>query len=384
MPYEAKKLSKIRPSGIRKIFDLAQGMEGVISLGLGAPDFSTPEPLIEAMIKALKDGYTSYSPNLGYLELREQIVKKYQDEYNLNYESDEICITCGAAEALLDVFLAFLNPKDEVLIPDPGFLTYPAQVILAGGIPKPYPLFEKHDFKIDANNLNELITPKTKMIVLNFPSNPTGAVMEEKELNKVAKIAEDNDLLVFSDECYEKLIYDGLNHVCLASLGIQDRTIVVNSFSKTFSMTGWRIGYIVAKLDLMKSIFKTHQMNTACANSAAQIAVLKGLKSSQDFSTDMVKEFDNRRKIIVNGLNKIPGIKCFMPKGAFYAFPNINGTGMTSPEFSEFLIEKVKVATVPGNEFGDYGEGYIRLAYTVSVEKLSEALDRISHALSEK
>jgi len=305
MPYEADKLSKIRPSGIRKIFDLAQGMEGVISLGLGAPDFSTPTPLVEAMIKALKDGYSSYSPNLGYLELREQIVKKYKEEYKLDYKSDEVCVTCGAAEALLDVFLAFINPKDEVLIPDPGFLTYPAQVILAGGIPKPYPLFEKNDFKIDVNNLNDLITPKTKMLVMNFPSNPTGTVMESNELKKVAEIAEDNDLLVFSDECYEKLIYDGLKHTCLASLGIQDRTIVVNSFSKTFAMTGWRIGYILAKLDLMKSIFKTHQMNTACANSAAQIAVLEGLKASQDFSKNMVKEFDNRRRIIVNGLKAV-------------------------------------------------------------------------------
>ncbi len=384
MPYEAEKLSKIRPSGIRKIFDLAQGMEGVISLGLGAPDFQTPQYIKDAMVKALKDGFTSYSPNLGYLELREQIVKKYKIEYDLDYRNDEICITCGAAEALLDVFLAFVNPKEEVLIPDPGFLTYPAQVILAGGIPKPYPLYEKNDFKVDANNLNELITPKTKMLVLNYPSNPTGAVMDEKELKKIAEMAEDNNLLVFSDECYERLIYDGLKHTCLASLGIQDRTIVVNSFSKTFAMTGWRIGYIVAKLELMKSIFKTHQMNTACANSAAQIAVLEGLKSSQDFTTDMVKEFDNRRKIIVNGLNKIPGIKCFMPKGAFYAFPNIEGTGMTSTEFSEYLIEKVKVATVPGNEFGEHGEGYLRLAYTVSGEKLSEALDRISQALSEK
>lgn len=382
MPYEAKKLTKIRPSGIRKIFDLAQGMEGVISLGLGAPDMQTPEYIKEAMIQALKDGYTSYSPNLGYIELREEIVKKYKSEYKLDYKPDDVCITCGAAEALLDICLAFINPGEEVLIPDPGFLTYPAQVILAGGIPKPFPLYEKNDFKIDINDLNEAISPKTKMIILNFPSNPTGAVAGEYDLKKVAEIAIDNDLIILSDECYEKLVYDGFKHVCLATLGIQDRTITVNSFSKTFAMTGWRVGYIVTQSELMKSIFKTHQMNTACANSAAQIAVLKGLSSGKDFSQDMVDEFTKRRNILVKGLNDISGIKCFMPKGAFYAFPNIKGTGMTSQEFSEKMIEKVKVATVPGNEFGDQGEGYVRLAYTVGEDKLSEALDRISQALS--
>jgi len=382
MPYEAKKLSKIRPSGIRKIFDLAQGMEGVISLGLGSPDMDTPRYIKDAMIQALNDGYTSYSPNLGYSELREQIVKKYQDDYNLDYKPDEICITCGAAEALLDICLAFINPGNEVLIPDPGFLTYPAQVILAGGIPKPFPLYEKNDFKIDANDLSEQITPKTRMIIINFPSNPTGAVMNETELKKVAEIAEDNNLIILSDECYEKLVYDGFKHVCMASLGVQDRTVVVNSFSKTYAMTGWRVGYIVAKSELMKSIFKTHQMNTACANSAAQIAVFKGLSSGKDFSEDMVKEFDKRRKVLVNGLNKISGIKCFMPRGAFYAFPNIQGTGLTAQEFSEKLIQKAKVATVPGDEFGDNGKGYARLAYTVSESKLIEALERIKNAIA--
>lgn len=384
MPYESEKVSKIRPSGIRKIFDLAQVLDGVISLGLGDPDFQTPDYIKEAMMEALKEGYTSYSPNLGYPELREKIVQKYHDEYKLDYKIDEICVTCGGAEALLDIFLAFLNPNDEVLVPDPGFLTYSAQITLAGGVPKPVPLLEKNSFKMVPNDMDDLITTKTKMIVLNFPSNPTGAVMNEKELKTIAEMAEENDLLILSDEVYEKIIYDGLKHTCLATLGVQDRTIVVNSFSKTYAMTGWRLGYIVAPSDLMNSIFKVHQMNTACANSAAQMAAASALSSTYEFTNKMVKEFDARRKTIVSGLNKISGIKCVMPRGAFYVFPNIRDTGMSSEEFSEFLIKEVKVATVPGNEFGDYGEGYLRLAYTVSKEKISEALDRISQALSNK
>ncbi|MHA1785252.1 MAG: pyridoxal phosphate-dependent aminotransferase [Candidatus Helarchaeota archaeon] len=379
---KSEKMKKIKPSGIRRIFDLAQGLEGVISLGLGAPDFDTPENIKNAMIEALKKGFTSYSPNLGFIQLREAICEKYQREYDLKYDpKKEVCVTCGGCEGLFNVFQALIDVKDEVLIPDPGFLTYPAQVIFSGGVPKPYPLRESNDFKINPNELNELITPKTKIIVLNFPNNPTGSIMDESTLKKIVEIATDNDLIILSDEVYEKLVFDNKKHVCLANLGEKERIIILNSFSKTYCMTGWRLGYVLATEEILGSINLVHQMNSACANSAAQMAAVAALEGDQSFTDTIKKEFEERRNIIVDGLNKIKGIKCAKPGGAFYVFPSISNTGMNSHEFSEYLISKVKVATVPGNEFGENGEGYIRMAYTIPKNKIQEALKRISTAL---
>ncbi|MHA1144840.1 MAG: pyridoxal phosphate-dependent aminotransferase [Candidatus Helarchaeota archaeon] len=383
MKVRADKLEKIKPSGIRRIFDLAQSMEGMISLGLGAPDFNTPEEIKDAAKKALDDNYTSYSPNLGYIELRQAISDKYKDEYNLDYDaSSEIMVTCGGVEGLFIACQAVLDPGDEVIIPDPGFLTYSGQVLITGAKTVGLPLKEEDDFEIDVEVLKEKITPNTRMLILNFPSNPTGAVMSREKLKAVADLARDHDLLILSDEVYEVLNYTNEKHVCLAGLDVQDRTIVLNSFSKTYCMTGWRVGYLLAPRDLINSMNVVHQMNTACANSASQIAAIKALKEVKSFKDTLREEYKKRRDVIHEGLNSLEGISCFRPKGAFYAFPNIKETGMNSTEFSEFLIYKAKVAVVPGNAFGNEGEGYVRIACTVPVETLKEAIQRIKQVLN--
>ncbi|MHA1651186.1 MAG: pyridoxal phosphate-dependent aminotransferase [Candidatus Helarchaeota archaeon] len=385
----ANRIKSIRPSGIRRMFDLAQGVEGIISLGIGdpVPAFDTPSFIKEAAKKALDEGYSAYSPNLGFAELREQIISKYKNEYGLDYSLDEVCITCGAGEALYLACQALIDPGDEVLIPDPAFLTYPPQVSFAGGIPVRVPISEDNEFCVNPEDLQAKITPKTKMIILNFPSNPTGAVMRKADLKAIAEIAQDHDLFILSDECYEKLIYDDNVHTCLATLGIQDRTIVVNSFSKTFSMTGWRVGYALANKEIINAIMVTHQMNAVAANSSAQIGCIEGMKNKEEyekFAKQMLAEFDKRRKELVNGFNKISGIHCLMPKGAFYTFPNIKETGLTSYEFSELMITKAKVVMIPGNEFGDYGEGYVRASFVASLEQIKEALERIKEVLEKK
>ncbi len=385
----AKRVKDIPPSGIRRLFDLSQGVEGIISLGIGdpVPFFDTPDFIKEAAKKALDEGYSAYSPNLGFLELREQISNKYKKEYRLDYTCNEICVTCGAGEALYLACQAIIDPGDEVLIPDPAFLTYPPQVLFAGGNPVSVPIYEENDFCVNPDDLQEKITPKTKMIILNFPSNPTGAIMTPNDLKAIAEIAEDHDLFILSDECYEKLAYDDNKHTCIATLGIQDRTIVVNSFSKTFSMTGWRVGYALGSEEIINAMMIIHQMNAVAANSAAQMGCVEGMKNVtayEKFSKHMLSEFDKRRKILVKGLNKIEGIKCLMPKGAFYAFPNIKKTGMTSSKFSEFLITEAKVVVIPGNVFGERGEGHVRASFVASLEQIKEALERIEESLANK
>jgi aspartate/methionine/tyrosine aminotransferase len=385
----ASRIKDVKPSGIRRMFDLAQGIEGIISLGIGdpVPAFDTPEFIKEAAKTALDKGFSAYSPNLGFVELREQIVNKYKKEYKLDYGLDEVCVTCGGGEALYLACQALIDPGDEVLIPDPAFLTYPPQVSFSGGHPVRVPVLEENEFCLNPDDLSEKITSKTKMIILNYPSNPTGAMMKRADLKAIAEIAQDHDLFILSDEVYEKLVYDNNKHICMATLAGQDRTIVVNSFSKTFSMTGWRVGYVLANKELTNAMMVIHQMNAVAANSAAQMGCVEGMKNTAEyekFSKGMLASFDERRKILVNGLNKVEGIHCIMPKGAFYSFPNIKGTGMNSYEFSEFLIKKAKVVTIPGNEFGELGEGYVRASYVVPVEKLREALERIEDSLARK
>lgn len=383
----SKKILKIRPSGIRRMFDLAQGVPDIISLGIGQPDFDTPDYIKEALKKAVDDGYTGYSPNLGYATLREEIVNKYKEEDDLDYSIDNVIVTCGANESLFNICQAVLNSDDEVLIPDPGFLTYPAQVILAGANPVTYKTHEEDGFKINIEEIQENLTSKTKMIILNFPNNPTGAVMRENELNELLDLLIKEDLLILSDECYEKLIYDNLKHIPISKLGAKDRTFIVNSFSKTYAMTGWRIGYALAPEKYIKPINIVHQMNTACTNSAVQIAcveALKDKKKSEEFIKYMVKEFDKRRRFVFKNLNKIDGIKCKLTKGAFYYMVNVKGTGMSSQEFSELMIKNAKVVTIPGDEFGEMGVGYVRIAYTVGIDKLNEAFQRIKDALNDR
>ncbi|MHA1267768.1 MAG: pyridoxal phosphate-dependent aminotransferase [Candidatus Helarchaeota archaeon] len=383
----AKRITDIPPSGIRRLFDLAQGIEGIISLGIGdpVPAFDTPEFIREAAKQALDRGYSAYSPNLGFAELREQIKNKYKQEYQLDYSLEEICVTCGAGEALFLTCQALIDPGDEVLIPDPGFLTYPPQVIFPGGRPVRVPIYEEDEFCIKPDHLQEQITSKTKLIILNYPSNPTGAVMPQADLRAIAEIAEDYDLYILSDECYEKLVYDEAQHTCMASLGIQDRTIVINSFSKTFSMTGWRVGYALANKEIINAIMVLHQMNAVAANSAAQMGCAEGLKNVQkyeQFYREMLAEFNKRRRILVDGLNSIAGVRCLLPKGTFYTFPCIKETGMTSAEFSEFCIKNAKVVLVPGHVFGEQGEGYVRASFVASITQIREALDQIKKALS--
>ncbi len=385
----ASRMKSVRPSGIRRMFDLAQGVEGIISFGIGdpVPAFDTPAFIKEAAKKALDEGCSAYSPNLGFVQLREQIVNKYKIEYGLDYSLDDVCVTCGGGEALYLACQALIDPGDEILIPDPAFLTYPPQVSFAGGRPIRVPIYENNEFYINPDDLLNYITPKTKVIILNFPSNPTGAVMKRDDLKAIAEIAQDHDLYIISDEVYEKLVYDKNQHTCMAALGVQDRTVVVNSFSKTFSMTGWRVGYSLANKEITNAMMVIHQMNAVAANSSAQMGCVEGMKNTTEykkFATRMLAEFDKRRKLLVNGLNRIEGIHCLMPKGAFYAFPNITGTGKTSYEFSEFLITKAKVVVIPGNEFGDLGEGYVRASYVASMNQIKEALERIEEALSHK
>ncbi|MHA1131674.1 MAG: pyridoxal phosphate-dependent aminotransferase [Candidatus Helarchaeota archaeon] len=382
----ANRIKSIPPSGIRRLFDLAQGVEGIISLGIGdpVPAFDTPEFIKDAAKKALDEGYSAYSPNLGFAELREQISSKYKAEYGLDYGLDEICVTCGAGEALYLACQALIDPGDEVLIPDPAFLTYPPQVSFAGGRPIRVPLLEENEFCIKVEDLQERITPKTKMLILNFPSNPTGAIMSEAELRAIAEVAQDHDLFILSDECYEKLVYGDNKHTCMATLGVQDRTVVVNSFSKTFSMTGWRVGYALANPEITNAMMIIHQMNAVAANSAAQMGCVAGMRNNtayEQFFNKMISAFDERRKVLVKGLGKIDGIECLMPKGAFYTFPSIKGTGMSSAEFSEFVITEAKVVMVPGHVFGPHGEGYVRASFVAPLEQIHEALERIERAI---
>ncbi|MFX1521702.1 MAG: pyridoxal phosphate-dependent aminotransferase [Promethearchaeota archaeon] len=377
----ASRMKDISPSLIRRLFDLAQGVEGIISLGIGEPDFNTPDHVKAAAKQALDDNFTHYTAVSGTLELRSAIADYLNKEYGLDYNPEtEIVLTCGATEALHDVMLAYVNPGDEVLIPDPGFLGYPEYVRIASGKPVWYPCPETNNFQPEIDTLNELITKKTAMIVMNSPCNPTGAVFERKTLEGIAEIAIDNDLFIITDEVYEKFIYEG-EHVPIATLGVADRTILVNGFSKTFSMTGWRLGYVCGEVDVLKAIGLAHMFTTVSTASFAQKAALAALTGPKNSIYEMRDEYRQRRDFFVKELNKIDKISCVMPKGAFYAFPNITATGKTSISFSESLIDKAKVVTVPGNAFGNLGEGYVRMSYACTRENLKEALSRIKETI---
>ena len=378
----AERLKMVRPSGIRKMFDLAQGIPGVISLGIGQPDFKPPPHVIEAYKKALEEGYCGYSPSAGYLELRKAIAERYENKYGLTYNPEtEICVTSGACEALYTILQAYIDPGDEVLIPDPGFLYYERDVHLAHGKPIHIPLKEENEFKMNPDDIAEKITPKTKMIIINFPSNPTGSVMSRKQLKAICEIVEDHDIILVSDEVYEEFVYDGHKHICLAEIAPREKIVIVNAVSKTYAATGFRIGYVVADKELLLPILRIHQYVTANANSPAQIAAITALRGPQDAVKEMIAEFDARRKIIVNGLKRIKGFKVVEPKGAFYVFPNIKAFGMNGEKFAEYLLNEAKVVVVPGSEFGPSGEYYVRISYATSRENLKEALTRMEEVL---
>ena len=360
-------VNKITPSGIRRFFDLVASTEGAISLGVGEPDFATPWHIREAAIYSLEKGYTMYTSNLGMPELRQELSHYLKDSQGLDYDPDtELLITVGVSEGLDLACRAILDPEDEVIMPDPCYVSYNSCVILAGGKPIMVPTNEKNNFEISAADIEAQITDKTRAIMLGYPANPTGAVMPRDKLEQIAEVARRHSLLVISDEIYGRLVY-GVEHTCLATLPrMKESTILLGGFSKAYAMTGWRLGYVAASKEVIAAMFKIHQYTIMCAPTMAQVAAIEALKSGEDDIAAMVEDYNRRRLFMVKGLNKI-GLPCFEPKGAFYAFPSIKSTGLTSEEFAEKLLMEEKVAVVPGDAFGECGEGYVRCCYATSL-----------------
>jgi aminotransferase len=379
----AERLKRMKPSGIRRFFNLAKAMPDAINLSVGEPDFTPPERTLVFGWQAAREGKTHYAPTNGIPELREALARKALRDYGLRYDADsEILVTVGATEAIFLALEAFVNPGDEVLIPNPGFVLYEPGVVLVGGVPVSIPLVEENEFKPSIDDVMSLITERSHVVILNYPNNPTGAVLSHDEVAALAKVAVERDLLVISDEVYEKIIYDSARHHCTATFnGMRERTLVVNSFSKSYAMTGLRVGYVCGPRELMAPLWLVHQYTVACVDSLMQYVAAGALNGPQDFVQDMVKEFDRRRMLVYKGLNEIDGFRCSLPKGAFYAFPNIKSFGMSSEDFADFLSKEAHVIVVPGSAFGSHGEGYIRISYAAAYEQLEEALDRIEKAV---
>lgn len=379
----AKRLKQITPSGIRRFFSLARALPGSINLTVGEPDFLPPYHAIEAGVQAAKKGETHYAPTNGLQELREELCKKAKNDYALNYDPDEeILITVGGTEAIFAALLGLLNPGDEVLIPDPGFVVYEPCVLLAGGLPVHVPIVENNSFKPSLRDVTSLITEKSRVMILNYPNNPTGAVLGYDELASLAEVAVERDMIVISDEVYEKIVYDGGKHFCLATFpGMFERTLVINSFSKTYAMTGLRVGYAFGPKNLMSALWLVHQYMVACVDTLSQHVALGALTGPQAFVSEMVREFDRRRQLVYKRLNEIDGIECLLPKGAFYAFPNISSFGLSSEQFADHLVKEANVLVVPGSVFGKGGENHVRFSYAASYDRLEEALDRIQESI---
>jgi len=367
----------IPPSGIRRFFDIVAEMKGVISLGVGEPDFVTPWHIRESCVHGLQRGYTSYTSNYGLLELREEITQMIETDYGVSYNPKcEALVTVGVSEALDLAMRAILSPGDEVLVPEPCYVSYKACVTLAGGVPVSVCCTREHEFRVTVDQLAASLTPRTKALLIGYPNNPTGAVMPREQLATIAQFADEHDLIVISDEIYANLTYDG-EHTCFSALpGMRDRTILLNGFSKAYAMTGWRIGYALGNEDFIAAMTKIHQFTMLCAPITAQIAAIEALKQGRPSRERMVAEYDKRRRLMVEGFRNM-GLDCFEPKGAFYVFPSIQNTGLTSLEFAEKLLQAEKVALVPGDAFGACGEGYVRCSYAASSKNLAEALDRI-------
>ncbi len=379
----AERLKSIKPSGIRRFFSLARGMPDVISLTLGEPDFAPPKHALDAGSRAAEEGSTHYTQTNGISDLREALAQKVHRDYGLHYDpQSEILVTVGGTEAIFLSLMSTINPGDEVLIPNPGFVLYEPSVRLAGGVPISVPLLEKNRFEPSINDVMSLITDRSRVIILNFPNNPTGAMLSYSEVAALAKIAVERDLIVISDEVYEKIIYDDTKHYCLATFpGMRERTLVVNSFSKTYAMTGLRVGYVCGPRDLISSAWLVHQYTVACVSSLAQHIALAALTGPQAFVQNMVGEFDKRRRLVNKRLTEIEGISCTPPKGAFYVFPNIEGFELSSEDFAQFLLREGRVTVVPGSAFGSYGEGHIRISYAAAYRHLEEAFERMEKAV---
>lgn len=375
--YISNKVRELKPSGIRKFFDLAANMEGVISLGVGEPDFITPWHVREASILSLEEGYTAYTANAGLMELREKISAYLANRFSVSYSpKDELLVTVGASQALDLAFRAILNEGDEVLVPEPCFVSYDSLISLAGGVPVHVETKGEEGFRIHPERLKKAITEKTKAMIVCTPSNPTGTVLSEEELYEIAEIAKEHDLLVIVDEIYAELTYDR-EFISFASIpNMKERTVLVSGFSKGFAMTGWRLGYVAAHSLLLQAMLKIHQYAMMCAPTMAQFAALEALRNGLGEVEEMKKNYKRRRNYFVKSLNEL-GLRCHTPGGAFYVFPSIKETGMSSEEFAEALLLEEKVAVVPGNVFGASGEGFIRCSYASSMEQLQEAIKRM-------
>lgn len=370
-------VKNIPPSGIRKFFDIATEMKDVISLGVGEPDFVTPWNISEYGIYSLEKGYTHYTSNWGLKELREEISKYLYRKYELSYNpKDEIIVTIGASEAIDIALRALAGPGDEVLIHQPCFVSYKPCVEFTGATPVIIETKEENDFKLLPEQIEEKITSRTKILMLSYPNNPTGAILTKKELEEIAEVIKKYDLLIISDEIYSELTY-GTKHVSIASLpDMRDRTVVINGFSKAFAMTGWRLGYAAGHREIISAMFKVHQYAVMCSPTISQYAAIEALRNGQKDVDMMVREYNRRRRIITQGLRKI-GLNCFEPLGAFYVFPCIKSTNLTSEEFCERLLLEERVALVPGNAFGEAGEGFVRCSYAYSIDTINKALERI-------
>lgn len=379
MGYISNRLETIPRSGIREIFDMARGIPDLVHLELGEPDFFMPDHIREAAIQALRNGFTKYTPNAGIEELREAISEKLKRENEIDAEPNgEILVTAGSMEALSMSILSTVNEGDEVVIPDPGYVSYVAQVLFAGGVPVPVPLMEDNDFRLTVENLEKVVTAKTRLIMMNYPSNPTGAISRQEDLKGIADFVTDRNILVLSDEPYERFVYPGARHHSIAALpGMLGRTITVFSFSKTYAMTGMRVGYAVSGRELIRQMTKLQEHYVACVNSVAQKAAIAALRGPQTCVDEMLREYTRRRDVVLDGLSRIQMITCRKPAGAFYAFPNITKSGQDSRTFVRNLLKEAKVASVPGVAFGKQGEWHIRLSFATSTENIKEALRRM-------
>ena len=374
----SKMVAEMEPSGIRRFFDVASTMDNVISLGVGEPDFDTPWHIREEGIYSLEKGRTFYTSNAGLLPLRKEVCTYLKRRFALSYDSDEVIITVGGSEAIDIAFRTMLDPGDEVIVPEPCFVSYVPCITMAGGVPVRLALEEKDEFKLTKQKLLSAITDKTKMVVLPFPNNPTGAIMTHEELQIVADVIKEHDLFVLSDEIYSELSYQG-NHVSIAAIpGMKERSVVINGFSKSYAMTGWRLGYAVGPKEIIKQMIKVHQYLIMSAPTTSQYAAIEALRNGDEDVAKMRESYDERRRFLVKELREM-GLPCFEPMGAFYVFPYISRFGMTSEEFAKTLLEKEHVAVVPGSAFGTCGEGFLRISYAYSIEDLKKALVKIQN-----
>jgi aminotransferase len=379
----SRRVAGLRPSGIRKFFDIAATMKDVISLGIGEPDFTTPKPILEAGLRSLENGETHYTSNHGKLELRQGIADNLKRLYGVQYDPlEEMVVTVGVSEALYLTMTAILDPGDEVIIPTPCFVSYQPEVIMAGGVPVEIPTRMEDNFQVDPDRIRKAITPRTKVVFIGYPSNPTGAVAGREVLEEIVRIVEEHDLLLVSDEIYDRLVY-GIQHVCVPALSesVRRRTILLGGFSKDYAMTGWRIGYAAGPSDIIKGMVRIHQYTIMSAPTTAQDAAIEALAIGEPFVQEMLTEYDRRRRLLVDGFNRL-GLKTFEPRGAFYAFPNISASGMDDELFCQKLLEEEHVAVVPGNSFGPGGQGFVRACYATSYEHLEEALRRMEKFMS--